>query len=59
MDLSLREGIHLQAVIHTTMGIDLNRKLCGFNQAGLGWLCDCEIGRGWGWGLDIIAELYT
>ena len=64
MDLSLREGIHLQEVIHTAKEIDLKSKLCGFNQAVLDqttlWgLGECAIWRGWGGRLDIIEELYT
>jgi hypothetical protein len=63
VDLSLREGIHLQEVIHTAKEIDLKSKLCGFNQAVLGSNYFMRVRRmrnlTWmGWGLDI-AELYT
>ena len=35
VDLTLREGIHLQEAIHTAKEIDQKSKLCGFNQAAL------------------------
>lgn len=35
VDLTLREGIHLQEAIHTAKEIDQKSKLCGFNQATL------------------------
>lgn len=35
MDLTLREGIHLQEAIHTAKEIDQKSKLSGFNQHAL------------------------
>lgn len=35
VDLTLREGIHLQEALHTAKEIDQKSKLCGFNQAAL------------------------
>ena len=35
VDLTLREGIHLQEAIHTAKEIDQKSKLSGFNQAAL------------------------
>jgi len=35
VDLTLREGIHLQEALHTAKEIDQRSKLCGFNQAAL------------------------
>jgi hypothetical protein len=35
VDLTLREGIHLQEALHTAKEIDQRGKLCGFNQAAL------------------------
>jgi hypothetical protein len=35
VDLTLREGIHLQDALHTAKEIDQKSKLCGFNQAAL------------------------
>lgn len=35
MDLTLREGIHLQEALHTAKEIDQKSKLSGFNQAAL------------------------
>lgn len=35
VDLTLREGIHLQDALHTAKEIDQKSKLCGFNQVAL------------------------
>ena len=35
VDLTLRDGIHLQEALHTAKEIDQKSKLCGFNQAAL------------------------
>jgi hypothetical protein len=35
VDLTLRDGVHLQEAIHTAKEIDQKSKLCGFNQAAL------------------------
>lgn len=35
VDLTLRDGIHLQDALHTAKEIDQKSKLCGFNQAAL------------------------
>ena len=64
VDLTLREGIHLQEAIQTAKEIDQKSKLCGFNQAAL----DQMARQGYGnarfevnaeEGLDLVEEFYT
>lgn len=64
VDLTLREGIHLQDAIQTAKEIDQKSKLCGFNQAAL----DQIARQGYGnaqfevdgeEGVEISDELYT
>jgi hypothetical protein len=64
VDLTLREGIHLQEAIHTAKEIDQKSKLCGFNQHAL----DQAALQGYGnaqfemdaeEGVEIIDEFYT
>ena len=64
VDLTLREGIHLQDAIHTAKEIDQKSKLCGFNQHAL----DQAALQGYGnarfdvdeeEGVEIIDEFYT
>ncbi len=63
VDLTLREGVHLQEAIQTAKEIDQKSKLCGFNQAAL----DQMARQGYGntrfevdveEGLDKIEEFY-
>lgn len=63
VDLTLREGIHLQEAIHTAKEIDQKSKLSGFNQAAL----DQMARQGYGnaqfkvdgeEGLDLVEEFY-
>ena len=64
VDLTLREGIHLQEAIQTAKEIDQKSKLCGFNQHAL----DQAALQGYGnmqfdvdgeEGIEIIDEFYT
>lgn len=64
VDLTLREGIHLQEAIQTAKEIDQKSKLCGFNQAAL----DQVARQGYGnarfevnaeEGLDLVEEFYV
>ena len=64
VDLTLRDGIHLQEAIQTAKEIDQKSKLCGFNQAAL----DQMARQGYGnarfevnaeEGLDLVEEFYT
>lgn len=64
VDLTLREGIHLQEAIQTSKEIDQKSKLCGFNQHAL----DQAALQGYGntqfevdgeEGIEIIDEFYT
>jgi hypothetical protein len=64
VDLTLREGIHLQEALQTAKEIDQKSKLCGFNQHAL----DQAAVQGYGnarfevnneGGLDLVEELYT
>jgi hypothetical protein len=64
VDLTLREGIHLQEAIQTAKEIDQKSKLCGFNQAAL----DQMARQGYGnaqfevnteEGLDFVEEFYV
>ena len=64
VDLTLREGVHLQEAIQTAKEIDQKSKLCGFNQAAL----DQMARQGYGnarfevdseEGLDLVEEFYT
>lgn len=64
VDLTLREGIHLQEALHTAKEIDQKSKLSGFNQAAL----DQMARQGYGnaqfevngeEGLDLVEEFYA
>lgn len=64
VDLTLRDGIHLQEAIQTAKEIDQKSKLCGFNQAAL----DQMAWQGYGnarfevnaeEGLDLVEEFYN
>ena len=64
VDLTLREGVHLQEAIQTAKEIDQKSKLCGFNQHAL----DQAALQGYGnsqfevnaeEGLDLVEEFYT
>ena len=64
VDLTLREGVHLQEAIQTAKEIDQKTKLCGFNQHAL----DQMARQGYGnarfevdseEGLDLVEEFYT
>lgn len=64
VDLTLRDGIHLQEAIQTAKEIDQKSKLCGFNQAVL----DQMARQGYGnarfevnaeEGLDLVEEFYN
>ena len=64
MDLTLREGIHLQEAIQTAKEIDQKSKLCGFNQAALDQMArqcfanaifEMNVEEG----LDLVEEFYT
>ena len=64
VDLTLRDGIHLQEAIQTAKEIDQKSKLCGFNQAAL----DQMARQGYGnarfevnaeEGLDLVEEFYN
>ena len=64
VDLTLRDGVHLQEAIQTAKEIDQKSKLCGFNQAAL----DQMARQGYGnarfevnaeEGLDLVEEFYT
>ena len=64
VDLTLREGIHLQEAIQTAKEIDQKSKLCGFNQLALDqaalqgyWNARFEVDGEEG--IEIIDELYT
>ena len=64
VDLTLRDGVHLQEAIHTAKEIDQKSKLSGFNQAAL----DQTALQGYGNaqfevdgedGMDVVEEFYT
>lgn len=64
VDLTLRDGVHLQEAIQTAKEIDQKSKLCGFNQAAL----DQMARQGYGnarfevdseEGVDLVEEFYT
>ena len=64
VDLTLREGVHVQEAIQTAKEIDQKTKLCGFNQAAL----DKMARQGYGnarfevnaeEGLDFVEEFYV
>lgn len=64
VDLTLRDGVHLQEAIHTAKEIDQKSKLCGFNQNAL----DQMALQGYGnarfevsgeEGVDIVEEFYA
>ena len=64
VDLTLRDGVHLQEAIQTAKEIDQKSKLCGFNQAALDQMAQ----QGYGnarfevnseEGLDLVEEFYA
>lgn len=64
VDLTLRDGVHLQEAIRTAKEIDQKSKLCGFNQMAL----DQMARQGYGnaqfevdgeEGIDIVDEFYA
>ena len=64
VDLTLRDGEHLQEAIHTAKEIDQKSKLCGFNQAALDQMARQGYGNarfevGDDDGLDIVEEFYS
>ena len=64
VDLTLREGIHLQDAIHTAKEIDQKSKLCGFNQhaldqAALQGYVNSQFEVNVEEGLDLVDEFYT
>ena len=64
VDLTLREGIHLQEAIQTAKEIDQKSKLCGFNQAALDQTAvkgytNARFEVGSEEGLDVVDEFYT
>ena len=64
VDLTLREGIHLQEAIHTAKEIDQKSKLSGFNQAALDQtalqgLANAQFEVNSEEGLDLAGEFYT
>ena len=64
VDLTLRDGIHLQEAIQTAKEIDQKSKLCGFNQEALDHVARQGYGNasfevGDDEGLDIVEEFYS
>lgn len=64
VDLTLREGIHLQEALHTAKEIDQKSKLCGFNQAALDQTAlqgyaNAQFEMDGEEGLEIVEEFYT
>ncbi|WP_313482999.1 MULTISPECIES: recombination directionality factor [Acinetobacter] len=64
VDLTLREGIHLQEAIHTAKEIDQKSKLCGFNQAALDQMArhgysNAQFEVNVEEGLDLVEEFYA
>lgn len=63
VDLTLRDGVHLQEAIHTAKEIDQKSKLCGFNQlavdqAALHGLANAQFEISGEEGVGIIDEFY-
>ncbi|PNN09706.1 hypothetical protein [Acinetobacter sp. FDAARGOS_131] len=64
VDLTLREGIHLQDALHTAKEIDQKSKLCGFNQAALDQTAlqgyaNAQFEMDGEEGLDLVDEFYS
>lgn len=64
VDLTLREGIHLEEAIHTAKEIDQKSKLCGFNQAALDQMArhgysNAQFEVNAEEGLDLVEEFYA
>nr|WP_279052060.1 hydrolase or metal-binding protein [Acinetobacter tandoii] len=64
VDLTLREGIHLQEALHTAKEIDQKSKLCGFNQAALDQTAlqgyaNAQFEVDGEEGLDLVDEFYS
>ncbi|MCK4101522.1 hydrolase or metal-binding protein [Acinetobacter radioresistens] len=64
VDLTLRDGIHLQDALHTAKEIDQKSKLCSFNQAALDQMARQGYGNarfevGGEEGLYLVEEFYT
>lgn len=64
VDLTLREGIHLQEAIHTAKEIDQKSKLSGFNQAALDHVAkqgfaNAQFEVNAEEGLDLVGEFYV
>jgi len=64
VDLTLRDGVHLQEAIHTAKEIDQKSKLSGFNQAALDQtalqgFANAQFEVNNGEGLDLVQELYV
>jgi hypothetical protein len=63
VDLTLREGVHLQEAIQTAKEIDQKSKLCGFNQVALDQVAlegygNAQFGIDGEEGVEIVEELY-
>ena len=64
VDLTLRDGIHLQEAIQTAKEIDQKSKLCGFNQAALDQIAlqgyaNAQFEVNVEEGLDLVEEFYS
>ena len=64
VDLTLREGIHLQEALHTAKEIDQKSKLSGFNQAALDQMArqgysNAQFEVNGEEGLDLVEEFYS
>lgn len=64
VDLTLRDGVHLQEAIHTAKEIDQKSKLCGFNQVALDQMArQCFANAVFEMnveeGLDLVEEFYA
>ena len=64
VDLTLRDGVHLQEAIHTAKEIDQKSKLSGFNQAALDQVAlqgyiNAQFEVNAEEGLDLVEEFYT
>ena len=63
VDLTLRDGVHLQEAIQTAKEIDQKSKLCGFNQIALDLTAsqgyaNAQVEMDGGEGLEIVEEFY-
>ena len=64
VDLTLRDGVHLQEAIQTAKEIDQKSKLCGFNQIALDLTAsqgyaNAQVEMDGGEGLEIVEEFYS